>query len=73
MNLKEKTLERIIHNERLVTQLESMYTFMREEIGGCKNYVTSHSECRKYGIDFAGLTSAVLDCYLKLKELNKDK
>jgi hypothetical protein len=73
MDLKEKTLERIIHNERLVTQLESMYTLMRKEIGGYKNYVTSSSECRKYGIDFAGLTSEVLGCYLKLKEINKQK
>jgi hypothetical protein len=68
MELKEKTLERIIENERIVTQMESMNNFMIEELGGCRNHVTPLIECYKYGIDFTGLTSAFLACYLKTKE-----
>ena len=68
MEFTDTTLKRIIENERTVTQMESMFSFMKEEMGGCKNYITPINDCKKYGIDFTGLTSAFLDCYLKLQE-----
>tara|TARA_R110000782_G_scaffold44876_1_gene100087 strand:+ start:791 stop:1009 length:219 start_codon:yes stop_codon:yes gene_type:complete len=68
MEFTDTTLKRIIENERTVTQMESMFGFMKEEMGGCKNYITPSNDCKKYGIDFAGLTSAFLGCYLKLQE-----
>jgi hypothetical protein len=68
MKLKEKTLQRIIENERVVTQLESIYNSMRQDLGGCKNYHIKPEECKRWGIDYGSLIAAILDCYLKIKE-----
>ena len=68
MDLKDRTLERIISNENTVTQLESLYNILREELGGCKNYCLSGGDCRKYGIDMGSLTSAVLSSFMKVKD-----
>jgi hypothetical protein len=73
MDLKDRTLERIVSNENTVTQLESLHNILREELGGCSNYCLSGGDCRKYGIDIASLTSAVLAAFYEVKFKNNTK
>jgi hypothetical protein len=73
MDLKGKTLERIINNENTVTQLESLYSILSEELGGCKNYYLSGNDCRKYGVDMPSLISGILSAFMKVKEKEETK
>lgn len=73
MELKEKTIERIISNENTVTKLESIYAALREELGGCKTYFLPHNDCRKYGLEMPSLISAVLYAFVKVKDKQLNK
>ena len=71
MEIEKKTLNRIISNEKIVTQLECMYASIKDEIdGGVNDYIEIPYECRKYNIDLSGIVSAVLGALRKLESLN---
>lgn len=69
----DKTLIRIIENERIVTQLEMMSANILSEIDDCRIAVLSREDCEKYGVKMGSLISTVLANFIKLKNLKDDK
>ena len=64
-----ESVERIIENEAIRKELETLCDFLRNELDGCRDYGISAKDSIKYGIERGGFLSSVLDSWTKVKEL----
>jgi len=64
-----KVLKRIIENERIVSQMEMLYTRLKSD-RECFEAI-DFSFCKEYGLDYTSLLSALLAVYSDAKGLKK--
>ena len=64
-----KSVERIIENESIRKELETLCAFLRHELDGCMDYGISEKDSIKYSVERGGFLSSVLDSWIKVKEL----
>ena len=67
----DKNLVEIIENQKEVDEMRNTYRQMRNELGGCKDYIASSTFIDKYGIKMGGYLSAILGAYDELNKRNE--